>query len=111
MAAALSGLVPTDDMEPGLYILSNQQKCYGAGILLAKEALQEVAGRIHAARMVVLPSSVHEVLCLADGGMESDELLSMVCSINASVVEPEDRLTDNVYYFEDGRLEALVSVE
>ena len=49
---------------------------------------------------MVLPSSIHEVLLLPDRGDQNyEELCRTVASINRSEVDPEERLSNNVYLF------------
>ena len=48
---------------------------------------------------VILPSSIHECLIvkkLAD----IDEYRTMVREVNNTQVDPQDRLSDNVYYYD-----------
>lgn len=48
---------------------------------------------------IVLPSSIHEVIVIPKDIEEKDVLIEMVRNINATQVEPQDRLADNVYEF------------
>lgn len=49
----------------------------------------------------VLPSSIHELLFIADdGSMELSHLEEMVRSINEAEVAPADRLSDNVFHYD-----------
>jgi hypothetical protein len=46
----------------------------------------------------VLPSSLHEIIVVPnDGNMEYKALLAMVTEINATEVDKQDKLTDQVY--------------
>ena len=84
-----------------MFILSNAQHFYGASVLLYPDVLRTLAGRKKG--FFILPSSVHEVLLLADTGRESRfELYQMVNEVN-------EFLSDNVYYFgrEEGRIRIL----
>ena len=49
----------------------------------------------------ILPSSVHEVLLLADrGGERADELKNMIAEVNSTQVPPEEVLSDSLYYYD-----------
>ena len=49
----------------------------------------------------ILPSSVHEILLLPDSGAEDARYLrEMIREVNATQVEPEEVLSDNLYYFD-----------
>ena len=81
-----------------LYIISNIGGCMGASAILAENKLKELANRLHASKLVVLPSSVHEMIVLPYTGEETVEQYSrLVKSVNATEVEPEERLTDRAY--------------
>ena len=91
-----------------MFILSNTQHFYGASVLLYPDVLEHLAGGKRG--FFILPSSVHEVLLLADTGKESRfELYRMVNEVNERNVPQEEFLSDNVYYFgrEEGRIRIL----
>lgn len=96
-----------EDKSP-LWVLCTPGRRYGAGTIFSKHLLQKVEEQLQADRLVILPSSVEDVLILKDGDFDPKELLGIVCEINGTVVRPEDKLTDNVYFFQDGKLCALV---
>ena len=48
----------------------------------------------------MLPSSTHEVLIVPKSFMDDpDQLAEMVRQVNEDAVQPEDRLSDNVYEY------------
>lgn len=102
--------VENSDREDGspLWVLSTPGRRYGAGAIFSKHILQKVAEQLQTDRLIILPSSVEEVLILKDGDFDPKDMLGIVCEINGTVVRPEDKLTDNVYFFQDGNLCALV---
>ena len=52
-------------------------------------------------QVVVLPSSIHEVLILPDNGFfEVPALNEMVKEVNETQVPDEDILSDHVYYYD-----------
>lgn len=76
-----------------MYVVTNQKKVYGAiAAIIAREAIKNKLGENY----VVLPSSIHEVICLKNDN-NLDELTDMVRSVNASVVDPADQLSDKAY--------------
>lgn len=88
------------DDEMPLYILTNRKKTYGAAVMLYPDAMKLAAERI-GSNLVILPSSLHEVLLLPYDKDEDPEMLrEMVRSVNVSEVPEEDILSDNVYFYE-----------
>ena len=99
----------TDDDGLSLFVVSNDSAMYGAGVLAAgREAYCRMAEAAGTEEIFILPSSVHEVLVVADDGQFTfQDLLDMVTEINRAVVAPQEILSDNVYHF-DARTGKLV---
>lgn len=82
-----------------LYVLTNQSGYNGAVSFLLPDVLKNFADRIES-DVVILPSSVHEVLLLKRGSDTScEELKEMVQEINADQVAEEERLSNNIYIY------------
>lgn len=84
-----------------LYVLSNQRKINGAGVILYPELLRQMCERF-SGNFFVIPSSVHEILLLKETGEEDEEYLNrMVSEVNEQHVEPEEILSGHVYYYSE----------
>lgn len=82
-----------------LFVISTK-KMYGASAVLDADAMRNFAHMHHTHKIVVLPSSIHEMLLVPHPermGINIDEFSKLVSEINGSKVEPEDRLTDRAY--------------
>lgn len=102
MSKALRPLETISDLKDDLmYVATVPDKCRGAGILMYDNFLQDVADKM-GEDFYVLPASVHELILLrkSDARMSEWELKNMVKTINREELEPKDRLTDNVYYYD-----------
>ena len=101
--AEMSGIPFSEEMESmsPLYIVSNKLKFRGASAILDQKAL-EAFGREHRVnKLIVLPSSIHEMLIIPyEGNGDLDAISDMVAEINQEHVEPEERLTDQAYLIE-----------
>ena len=94
----------------GLWVLSNEEKMFGATMLLRDDLLKKI-GKCFQGDAVILPSSVHEILALPyEETMDLLYLTEMVQAINAECVQQEDVLSDNVYIYhlKDGYLTAVL---
>lgn len=91
-----------------IYVLANRMNFYGASAMLFPENLEKISEK-HPGDLYIFPSSVHEVLVCPDIKKDTDELRNMVREINQSEVEPEERLSDNVYRYcyESGKIEIV----
>ena len=92
-------LIPDD--VPALYVLTDENKTFGASQLYLKNKIREFAEKNNC-DVYILPSSVHELLLLrADfPNLEPSYLKEMVCEVNATEVSDEDFLCDGAYKFE-----------
>lgn len=81
-------------------ILSNQSKIYGAACILYPGLLEKLSEE-EGANLYILPSSVHEVILLPDSNNEDSMCLkSMIFEVNRTQLEPEEVLSDSLYYFD-----------
>lgn len=84
---------------PLFYVLSNRLKINGAVTLLYPGLLERLEERFGGG-FYLIPSSIHELLLLAESEeTEVKELNQMVCEVNESHVIPEEVLADHVYYY------------
>lgn len=83
-----------------MYVLTNKNKYYGAVCILYREFLHAFAQEL-GKNLYILPSSIHEVILVPDTGREDVvQLGAMVAEVNATQLEPEEVLSDNVYYYD-----------
>ena len=104
LGAMMGGMpVPTpDEGQPRLYVASTETMNRGAGVIAYPDFLQEASEKI-GGNFFILPSSIHELLFLKDtGDITRQELASMVRSVNAAEVSPQEQLSDHVYHY-DGK--------
>lgn len=81
------------------YVLTTENGVYGAAALLYTDQIERMADE-NERDIIILPSSVHEVLLLVDdGSYDYHELSLMVRDINEKEVEREDRLSSCVYLY------------
>lgn len=94
--------------EPPMYIATNQNKTYGAGILLYDGLLDAVAENLGS--FYVLPSSVHELIIIPETFGNPSELKQMVKEINAAEVPAEEILSDKCYCYDAQAHELKIAV-
>lgn len=89
-----------------MYIMTLKGRYFGAACICYEEMLKSF-GKQCGKNFYILPSSIHELILIPDTGKEEPETLRrMVREVNAGYVAPEERLSDNIYYFDlsEGRL-------
>lgn len=90
-----------------MYILTNEEKYFGAAVLLYPHVLSHISRLLHC-NYFVLPSSIHECILVPDSGQFSKkELETMVREVNETQVVDEEVLSHNVYYY-DRKKDALI---
>lgn len=91
-----------------MHVLTNTNRIMGAVSVLYPGALHKLAIK-EGKNLFLLPSSVHEMIALADTGQDIDDLQRMVKEVNSTQVAEEEILADSVYYYDKntGKIELL----
>lgn len=85
--------------ETGMYVLSNTERLNGAVSILYSGVLESFAKKL-GRDIFILPSSVHEVILIPDeNNVEKKKLEEMVREVNMTQLEPEEFLSDTIYYY------------
>lgn len=87
-----------------MFVLTNEQKMFGASELINEAAMEKIR-EVMQSDFYILPSSVHEVLCVRADGFNASGLEAMVQEVNATQVEAKDRLSEHVYKYDYERHE------
>lgn len=83
-----------------LYLLTNEAGVNGASVLLYEQIPKLIAEQLKD-QYYLLPSSIHEFLIIPmKEAPEPERLRAMVREINATQVDAEERLSDDIYYFD-----------
>lgn len=91
---------------PPMSVVSNQKQIGGASILAYPEALKMLSD-FFAMDLLVIPSSVHEILVVPFESLAAEEISSMssmVQEVNETSVAEEDILSSTAYVLKDGVL-------
>ena len=92
------------DPDDPLFVITNLKGVKGAGAITDRESIRAWAGEHATHRILILPSSVHEMIIAdadkvgASGNLE--EFNHIVTEVNNTEVIPEERLTDRAYLME-----------
>lgn len=82
-----------------MYVLTNRAKINGASAMLYSDKIRELAKRLQT-DIMILPSSVHEVLLLPDNHEQEYAFYrQMVEEVNTTQVEPEEILSYSLYRY------------
>ena len=96
-----------EPLSNGMHVLSNQQKEYGAAVIIDPR-VQRLCFRKLGESFYVLPSSVHELLLLPESlSAGRTELDRLIREVNDTCVGKEEYLSGHAYFY-SGETETLV---
>lgn len=84
-----------------MYVVTNHSGTKGASAIYNDEMLRGFAELYHVDKIVVIPSSIHEMIILPyEEGTDIEEFSEMVKMVNQNVVAEEEKLADRAYVIE-----------
>lgn len=89
----------TERILPGLYVLTNKEKVYGANIFLFPAEIASLAEKLQS-DLFIIPSSVHELLAVRTDGLEPEKVKKMIRDMNSTQIDPEEILSYSLYRFD-----------
>lgn len=95
-------IMEATELKPDMaYKVSNEESCYGASALVMPEILAKIAELLGITdRLVILPSSIHEILIMKmDPDMPYEYISQMIQDVNAEEVEESEVLSSHPYYY------------
>lgn len=107
----LTGVWIREEDTVPMYVLTNQDKRFGAAAMLYSERIGELAQRL-GSDLLILPSSIHEVLLIPDNDSRKyDFYRQMVEEVNRTQVEPEEVLSYGLYRYcrKNSEIEEIIS--
>ncbi len=104
----VDAMFPVEVNGPQMIILTNQSRVYGSQAILSESALQQVREIMDGQDFVILPSSMHEVICLpCTPEMRDEDLRQMVREVNATEVSAQEYLSDSIYKYDGQKIQMI----
>ena len=83
-----------------MYVLSNKSRNLGAGAaFICTLKLRELAKKWHVNDIIILPSSIHELIAVRADIADADYINQMIREINVGIVSEEEQLSDHFYVY------------
>lgn len=79
-----------------MYVITNNNKNFGAIALCFTDLLDEVAYKFDSHEMIILPSSIHELICVEGTEQDMTRMKEMVREVNKTEVSEEEVLGSTV---------------
>lgn len=89
-----SCFIPKDE---SIYIISNADRSNGASAVLNPDTMSELHKKLDSNDIIILPSSIHEMIGIPVNSMDEDYLKDMVREVNTMQVPEEEVLSYSVY--------------
>lgn len=102
-------LFGAEPFSPLMYVLSNNSCIYGSACIFYEGILKDFSSCCDS-DLVILPSSIHEVLVIPfRDDLSIHELAKMVYSVNEEEVPESDRLSNHIYFYSKSKDELTVA--
>ena len=89
-------------------VITNHRNINGAVAMLQTNLLLEYMERYNTEKLIIIPSSVHEVLLIpCDSETDVLSFNEMVQEVNATQLQPEEVLSDNVYIYDGNEIKII----
>lgn len=82
-----------------MFVISNESHSYGGAALVFQDQLDNLATAL-GGDIYLLPSSIHELMCVSAESAQQEQFLEMVKDINKTKVKPEEVLSNSIYKYE-----------
>lgn len=86
--------------ETKMYVLTNEEKTFGAGVMCYDGILKLVANRM-GGDYFIIPSSIHELIVLPiSDDKNKDDIVEMIRDVNRTHIAPQEILSNNLYCYD-----------
>ena len=84
---------------PTFYYLTNKAMIDGSAVIYYPEYFENIAKK-HNSNLVIIPSSIHELIVNVDDDPDIEKYNAMVKEVNKNEVAETDQLSDHVYIYD-----------
>lgn len=87
------------DIGLSMYIVSNTDYFYGSSQMFNENAMKSIANEFNCKSFLIIPSSIHESICIDMDEEHAKEVLELVKLVNKTELSEEEILTNSVYKY------------
>lgn len=99
------------DIEPKMFVVTNQSKIYGATNVFVDKTLRAELNEKIGGEFLIIPSSIHETLCIPAKDADVEEIERMIKEINDADLAPEEILADHAFYCNEKQQLSIASMD
>ena len=97
-----------EKMAGGMICITNDQHVFGAAAMMYEGLLQNVS-ELMGSDMYVIPSSVHEVICVEPEKADPADIYEYIRYANKKCLEPRDVLSNSLYYYDAAQQKLMIA--
>ena len=91
-----------------MYVITAKSKIKGASAMLYPENFESLAKELHS-DLYIIPCSIHELIVMPTYLEIPPEVITgYIQLINVENVEPEERLSNHVYFYKRGSMQVVM---
>lgn len=107
MGELIGAPVSSSEMDVPLFVATTNNRSHGASVFLSDSLMKAASGKF-GGEVIILPSSVHEILLMPKSDdFKYESLLEIVHMVNRTEVSEEDFLSNNIYVYKDGNFQII----
>ena len=92
-----------EDIRPAvpetIYVATNDKRLHGAAVMLLDNLLESFCKEHGFEEVLIIPSSIHEVLLVDSKTLSEEEINGMIRQVNREQVDEWERLSDHAYKY------------
>ena len=97
--AEMMGIAPEEVPDMNMVVVSNQEGVNGAAAISDPETMDMVTELLKAEEFCIIPSSIHEIICIPSETADEYTIQSMITQVNEHEVHISDQLSAHPYYY------------
>lgn len=97
-----------EQMADGIVCITNSQHIFGAAAMMYNGLLQNVSD-LMGTDMYVIPSSIHEVVCVRPEKADPADIWAYIRYANRECLEAKDVLSDSLYYYDASQQKLMIA--
>lgn len=97
--------IEEDDDTDKIVVVSNEDMMFGAIAILYEGVVEKLCDRLGTHKLIMIPSSIHEVIVMPYSDEAAEGINSMIREINMTHVDECDRLSDHAYVIDYDEIE------
>lgn len=93
-----------------MFVMTNAMKLHGANAMLMEDKLYEFS-QTYGGSFYIIPSSINEIIIVSPKHTDAETLAQMVFEVNRDEVDVSERLSNEVYFYDQDKREVVLATD